>query len=67
LLSWIYLQAQAFLLAAEVNTVLAYRVWPRGLDADRPTDADTRVLTGLAEMEERTPDEDVDVSFQRVS
>jgi membrane protein len=67
LLSWIYLQAQAFLLAAEVNTVLADRVWPRGLDADRPTDADTRVLTGLAEMEERTPDEDVDVSFQRVS
>jgi YihY family inner membrane protein len=67
LLSWIYLQAQVFLFAAEVNTVRAMHLWPRGLDADRPTEADRRVLTGLAEMEERRTDEDIDVRFQRVS
>ena len=67
LLSWIYLQSQVFLFAAEVNTVLVFRVWPRGLNADRPTDADERVLAGLAEAEERRPGEDVDVQFRRVS
>jgi YihY family inner membrane protein len=67
MLSWIYLQAQVFLLAAEVNTVRTLRLWPRGLDAERPTEADERVLARLAEVEERRPDEDVDVRFQRVS
>lgn len=67
LLSWIYLQSQVFLFAAEVNTVLVFRVWPRGLNADRPTDADERVLAGLAEAEERRPEEKVDVQFRRVS
>jgi len=67
LLSWIYLQAQVFLFAAEVNTVRVFGAWPRGLDAERPTDADKRMLTELAETEERRPDEDVDVNFRRVS
>ena len=67
MLSWIYLQAQVFLFGAEVNTVRVMRVWPRGLDAARPTEADKRVLTELAVSEERRPDEDVDVRFQRVS
>ena len=67
MLSWIYLQAQVFLFAAEVNTVRAYRVWPRGLDAETPTEADDAVLKGLAETEERKSDVDVDVRFQRVS
>ena len=67
LLSWIYLQAQVFLLAAEVNTVRALHLWPRSLNADRPTEADTRVLRGLAETEERRGDEDVEVAFERVS
>jgi membrane protein len=67
LLSWIYLQAQAFLFAAEVNTVLAFHAWPRGLDAERPTEADERILAGPGETEERTSDEDVDVQFKQVS
>jgi uncharacterized BrkB/YihY/UPF0761 family membrane protein len=67
MLSWIYLQAQVFLFAAEVNTVRAYRVWPRGLDADNPTEADKLVLEGLVRTEERRSDEDVDVGFRRVS
>jgi uncharacterized BrkB/YihY/UPF0761 family membrane protein len=67
MLSWIYLQAQVFLLSAELNTVRTLRLSPRGLDAENPTDADKRVLEGLAQIEERRPDEDVDVRFQRVS
>jgi YihY family inner membrane protein len=67
LLSWIYLQAQMTLFAAEVNTVRVLGLWPRSLVADRPTEADKRVLTGLAQMEERTPEEDVDVEFRQVS
>jgi YihY family inner membrane protein len=67
MLSWIYLQAQVFLFAAEVNTVRAKHLAPRGLDADNPTKADELVLKGLAETEERKPDEDVDVQFERVS
>jgi membrane protein len=67
MLSWIYLQSQVFLLAAEVNTVRVLGLSPRGLDAESPTEADTRVLEGLAHIEERKPDEDVDVQFRRVS
>jgi membrane protein len=67
MLSWIYLQAQVFLFAAEVNTVRAMRLWPRALDAEQPTEADHRALTELAEVEERRPDEEFDVRFQRVS
>ena len=55
MLSWIYLQAQVTLFAAEVNTVRVMTLWPRGLVADRPTEADSRVLKGLAETEERKP------------
>jgi YihY family inner membrane protein len=65
LLSWIYLQAQVTLFAAEINVVRAYRLWPRSLIADNPTDADQRVLTGLAKVEERKAEEDVDVNFRR--
>jgi len=67
MLTWIYLQAQVFMCAAEVNTVRALHLWPRGLRADPPTDADLRALRDLAETEERTPGEDVDVQFRRVS
>jgi len=67
MLSWIYLQAQVFLFAAEVNTVRSMHLSPRGLDAEHPTEADQRVLAGLAETEERHDDEDVDVQFRRVS
>ncbi len=67
MLSWIYLQAQVFLLAAEINTVRVHNLSPRSLVADDPTEADERVLAGLARTEERKPEEDVDVSFDEVT
>ncbi|MBV8295560.1 MAG: YihY/virulence factor BrkB family protein [Acidimicrobiia bacterium] len=66
LLSWIYLQAQVLLFAAEVNPVRALHLWPRAVNAERPTDVDMRVLRDLVRTEQRRPDEDVDVEFRRV-
>ena len=45
LLSWFYLQSQALLLAAQVNVVKQYRLWPRALTEPpppKPTSAPTR-------------------------
>ena len=59
LLSWLYLQAQVTLFAAEINVVRSRRLWPRGLDPEDLTDADRRALEQHAEVEERVPDQDV--------
>ncbi|MGH8902037.1 MAG: YihY/virulence factor BrkB family protein [Egibacteraceae bacterium] len=62
LLSWLYLQAQITLIAAELNVVRARRLWPRRLTQDTPlSEADQRTLHRLAEVEERIPEEDVNV------
>jgi uncharacterized BrkB/YihY/UPF0761 family membrane protein len=63
LLSWLYLSAQLVLYAAEINVVLARRLWPRSLLQVPLTGPDRRVLTALAETEERLPVETVQVSF----
>jgi membrane protein len=62
LLSWIYLGAQVMLLSAEMNVVLARRLWPRGL---RPplTEADRHVLSAQAEEAVAQAAEDVHVHF----
>jgi YihY family inner membrane protein len=63
LLSWMYLSAQLVLYAAEVNVVLARRLWPRSLLQAPLTGPDRRVLTALAGTEERLPQQTVEVSF----
>jgi YihY family inner membrane protein len=63
LLSWFHLSAQVVLYAAELNVVLARRLWPRSLLQPPLTEPDTRVLTALAKTEERLADQTVDVSF----
>jgi YihY family inner membrane protein len=62
LLSWLYLQAQLTLFAAEINVVRLARLWPRSLANDL-TPADKRAYTAYAEVEERHPEEDVSVAF----
>lgn len=42
LLTWIALQARVFVYAAELDVVLARRLWPRALPTCAPTDADRR-------------------------
>jgi YihY family inner membrane protein len=63
LLGWLYLTAQLLLYAAEVNVVLARRLWPRSLLQPPLTGPDRRVLTALAEAEQRRPEQTIEVSF----
>lgn len=65
LLSWFYLQAQFVLLAAEVNVVKQYKLWPRGLADPPETEADYRAYEAYAERERYRPHEEVDTSFDR--
>ena len=51
----LYLVGQALVYAAEVAAVRHARLWPRALDLNRPTEADTRALTLLAREQERIP------------
>jgi YihY family inner membrane protein len=63
LLGWLYLTAQVLLYAAEVNVVLARRLWPRSLLGPPLTGPDQRVLAALAETEQRLPEQTIEVSF----
>lgn len=62
LLSWFWLGAVLVLLAAEVNVVLVWRLWPRSL-AGEPEPADRRALRCLAESTRRDRDEEISVAF----
>jgi YihY family inner membrane protein len=63
LLSWMHLQAQIALFAAEVNVVSERRLWPRSLFGDDLTAADASALCSYAKVEERRHDEDVSMSL----
>jgi YihY family inner membrane protein len=63
LLTWIYLGAQLFLLAAEINVVQRYRLWPRSVTQPPLTQADKKVFARLARMEIRRPETDVGIRF----
>jgi membrane protein len=64
LLAWIYLAAQLFLLAGEVNVVRARRLWPRSLIAPPLASEDREVLASQAEEERARPEQQVDVTFE---
>jgi len=63
LLVWLHLGAQVTLYAAEINVVLARRLYPRSLLGPPDAPADERTLTALAKVEERSEVEQVDVTF----
>jgi YihY family inner membrane protein len=63
LLTWIYLGAQLFLLAAEINVVQRYRLWPRSMTQPPLTTADRLVFERLARMEIRRPEVRVEIGF----
>jgi membrane protein len=66
LLSWLWLAAQLSLVAAEVNVVLAQRLWPRSLFGGRVA-ADERAMSRAAQAEQRDPREHIVVSFDPAS
>jgi YihY family inner membrane protein len=63
LLSWMYLQAQIAVFAAEVNVVKHSDLWPRSIPGGALTDADRRSLQEHAEVEERVAEETVHATF----
>jgi YihY family inner membrane protein len=67
LLSWLYLGSQLVLLAAEINVVLRYRLWPRSVIQPPLTQADRLVLQRLAQMQVRRPEERVSASFTQAA
>ncbi|MET0418261.1 MAG: ribonuclease BN, partial [Actinoplanes sp.] len=50
----LYLLSLTLVLAAELAAVREARLWPRGLDPDRPTDADRRAQALLESEQERS-------------
>ena len=63
LLSWLYITARLTLLAAEINVVLRYRLWPRSVTQPPFTAQDKQAFVRLAVMEERRPEMAVSVAF----
>jgi YihY family inner membrane protein len=64
LLVWLHLGAQVTLYAAEINVVIARKLWPRSLIGPPDAPADEQTLEALAKVEERSEGERVDVHFQ---
>ena len=64
LLWWLYLSAEIALYAAELNVVLDRHLWPRSIVQPPLTPADKQALEGIAQREERRPEESVQISFR---
>ena len=62
LLTWLFLGARILVYSAELNSVLAKGLWPRGL-LDPPEPADREALRALAKIEERSDQQRVAVTF----
>jgi uncharacterized BrkB/YihY/UPF0761 family membrane protein len=63
LLFWLSLGAQISLYAAELNVVLARKLYPRSIVQPPLTEPDRRALRQLAQQEERRPEQRVRVDF----
>lgn len=65
LIGFLYLASEVTLYATEVSVVWERRLWPRSLLQPPLTDADVRMLTYLAEQEERRPEQRVLVHYRQ--
>jgi membrane protein len=64
IVAFLLLLAKLSMYAAELNPVLARRLYPRALPlSDEPTDADRQVLSALAHAEQRRDDQVIGVGF----
>ncbi|MBV9853225.1 MAG: YihY/virulence factor BrkB family protein [Streptosporangiaceae bacterium] len=64
LVAWIYLVAKITVYAAEVNVVLARRLWPRTIVQPPLTEADRAVLAVQALQNQRREEQRVEVTFE---
>jgi membrane protein len=63
-LTWLHLGAQLTLYGAEINVVLARKLYPRSLFGPPSEPADEKTLTALAKVEERSEQQHVEVDFE---
>jgi membrane protein len=63
LMSWLYLQCQLTLYAAEADVVRAQHLWPRTFFGSGRTPVDEHALATYADVEERRSDQNVDTTF----
>jgi YihY family inner membrane protein len=63
LLAWIYLAVQITVYAAEINVVLARRLWPRSIVQPPLTEADRASMALQALQNQRRPEQHVEVTF----
>jgi hypothetical protein len=63
LVAFLLLLAKISLYGAELNPVLSRHLWPRGLLATRPTEADDRVLWAVTHQDRRRQDQRIGVGF----
>jgi YihY family inner membrane protein len=63
LLAWLSLAAQMTLFSAEINVVLAKRLWPRSITNPPLREADERSFARQAKEQERVPQQDVEVDY----
>jgi hypothetical protein len=62
--AWIYLAVEITIYAAEVNTVLFHRLWPRGMVQPPLTEADQKSLALQATENQRRPEQVVTTRFR---
>lgn len=65
LLSWMHVLAQWVVFAAEVNVVWHEHLWPRTFFGDTLRERDREVLVRYAKVEERHPEQVIDVRFDK--
>jgi uncharacterized BrkB/YihY/UPF0761 family membrane protein len=64
IVTFLLLVAKLSMYAAELNPVLARRLYPRSLPlGGEPTDADRRVLSALVRAQQRRDDQTIDIGF----
>jgi hypothetical protein len=63
LLAWIYVGVQITVYSAEINVVLARRLWPRSLVQPPLTEADRASMALQALQNQRRPEQHVEVTF----
>lgn len=63
LLAWVYFSVQAVVYAAEINVVLARRMWPRAIVQPPLTEADRTSMALQALQNQRRPEQQVEVTY----
>ena len=63
LLAWIYLAIEITVYSAEINVVLARRLWPRSIVQPPLTEADRASMALQALQNQRRPEQHVEVTF----